>query len=112
MGRGTKKVGPAGRLGARYGVRVRKRIRDIEVERRKRQPCPRCRQVAVTRTGTGIWVCQHCQATFASGAYLLAIPTTVVRQLPEGLRPPEAETAEEKPKAEPEEAPPAARPRR
>lgn len=103
MGRGTKKVGPAGRLAARYGVRVRKRIRDVEVEKRKRQLCPRCQHRAVSRTSTGIWKCRHCAATYASGAYLFAIPTAVRRELPEGIATPGAEE-EEKGKATTEEA--------
>jgi large subunit ribosomal protein L37Ae len=73
MSRRTKKVGIAGRLGARYGLSARKQIRNIETEQRKRHECPRCHHVAVKRESTGIWNCRHCDLRFAGGAYS---PTT------------------------------------
>ena len=73
MSRRTKKVGIAGRMGARYGLSVRKQIKNIETEQRKRHECPRCHHAAVKRVSTGIWACRHCELRFAGGAYL---PTT------------------------------------
>ncbi|UCF07394.1 MAG: 50S ribosomal protein L37ae [Thermoplasmata archaeon] len=69
MPRKTKKVGIAGKYGARYGVKVRKQIRTIEAEKVKRHTCPRCQHKSVKRIGTGIWRCRRCNLTFASGAY-------------------------------------------
>ncbi|MCI0497437.1 MAG: 50S ribosomal protein L37ae [Thermoplasmata archaeon] len=70
MTRRTKKIGTAGRFGARYGVRVRKQIASIEAQRRKKHMCPRCLKRSVKREGTSIWRCRHCGLTFASGAYV------------------------------------------
>lgn len=69
MSRGTKKVKIAGKYGTRYGVKVRKRMRDMESQKIKRYPCPECCHVAVKRVDTGIWKCRKCGTTFAGGAY-------------------------------------------
>jgi large subunit ribosomal protein L37Ae len=69
MARKTKKVGSAGKFGARYGIRVRKQIQAIEKEKVKKHTCPRCKHKSVKRVSTGIWKCRHCNLTFASGAY-------------------------------------------
>lgn len=69
MGR-TKKVGPAGRFGARYGVRVRDRIRKIENLMKQKHKCPSCNTRTVKRVSTGIWSCRKCGYTFTGGAYL------------------------------------------
>jgi large subunit ribosomal protein L37Ae len=75
MSRRTKKVGVAGRLGARYGLSVRKQVKNIETEQKKKHECPRCHHLAVKRVSTGIWSCRHCDLKFAGGAYA---PTTAV----------------------------------
>jgi len=85
MAKRTKKVGPAGRLGARYGVRIRKRIADIEVISKGRHECPRCKAVAMARTANGIWVCRHCGAHMASSSYMPTPPVAVRRELAEVL---------------------------
>lgn len=69
MSRGTEKVGTAGRFGARYGVRVRKLIRDIEKLQRNKYECPNCHHISVRRLASGIWVCRHCEMKFAASAY-------------------------------------------
>ena len=81
MAKRTKKVGPAGRLGSRYGVKIRRRIADIESQGRGRHECPKCKSVAVTRTSTGIWTCKHCGSEMASGAYNLTPPAAVRREV-------------------------------
>ena len=70
MAKRTKKVGPSGRFQARYGVRSRSRLRNIEVIQRKYHPCPRCGEKKVKRMGTGIWHCRKCGVKFAGGSYL------------------------------------------
>ena len=70
MAKRTKKVGPAGRFHARYGVRSRTRVRDVEIQQKRKHPCPQCGQNTVIRNGTGIWLCKKCGNTFAGGAYL------------------------------------------
>lgn len=70
MAKKTKKVGSAGRYQARYGVRSRTRVRDVELQQRSKHPCPKCGQKAVSRIGTGIWKCKKCGNTYAGGAYI------------------------------------------
>jgi len=90
MSKRTKKVGPAGRLGARYGVRIRKRIADVEIESKGRHECPVCRAVAMSRTANGIWICNHCGANIASSSYMPTKPVSVRRELAEVLAKAEA----------------------
>lgn len=85
MSKRTKKVGPAGRLGARYGVRIRRRIADIEIVSKGRHECPTCKAVAMTRTANGIWACRHCGARMASSSYMPTPPAAVRRELAEVL---------------------------
>jgi len=107
MAKRTKKVGPAGRLGARYGVRIRKRIGDIEVQSKGRHECPRCRVVALQRSANGIWSCRHCGHNYASSSYMPTPPVSVKRELAEVLAKVEAKekgVVEELLEQEPEEA--------
>ena len=70
MAKRTKKVGSAGRFQARYGVRSRSRIRNVEIHQRAKHICPRCGHKTVKRVSTGIWQCKKCDAKFAGGAYM------------------------------------------
>ena len=81
MTRRTKKVGSAGRFGPRYGVKIRRRIAEIEGQGRGRHDCPKCKAHSVTRKATGIWNCRRCGATFASSAYNLTTPVAVKRDV-------------------------------
>ncbi len=65
----TKKVGSTGRYGPRYGTRVKKVVRAIESEQKKRHICPKCERKALVRVAPGIWVCKKCGAKIAGGAY-------------------------------------------
>jgi|GEM_PF-171738 len=69
MAKGTKKVGITGRYGPRYGVKVRKQIKDISRHRARAQRCPECQHDAVKRISSGIWFCNHCKLKFAAAAY-------------------------------------------
>ena len=73
MSKRTKKVGSAGRFQARYGVKSRTRIRNVELQQKLKHVCPSCGKKKVKRTDTSIWQCKKCGAKFAGGAY---IPTT------------------------------------
>ncbi len=66
----TKKVKAAGRFGARYGTRVRKKIAEIESVQRKKQNCIFCNGI-VKRLSTGIWQCKKCNKKFAGHAYYI-----------------------------------------
>ena len=94
MSKRTKKVGPSGRLGARYGVRIRKRIADIEIASKGRHECPKCRVVAMQRTASGIYSCSHCGAMMASSSYMPTPPAAIRRELAEVLAKAEGKEAE------------------
>ncbi|MFQ5837202.1 MAG: 50S ribosomal protein L37ae [Thermoplasmata archaeon] len=81
MSRRTKKVGPSGSLGPRYGVKARRRIREILEEKSRWHPCPRCRHPSVKRVSSGVWRCRRCDYTFAGGAYRPVVTTSVKRQV-------------------------------
>jgi large subunit ribosomal protein L37Ae len=83
MSRRTKKVGAVGRFGPRYGVRIRRRILEVEVEQRKRHQCPRCAAYSVRRRGTGVWACRRCGLVFAGGAYRPVVTTAVRTEVTE-----------------------------
>ena len=69
MTKRTVKAGSSGRFGARYGVVVRNRVKNIERNQRLRHECPVCHHASVKRESSGIWLCRHCSAKFAAGAY-------------------------------------------
>ena len=70
MSRRTKKVGSTGRFQARYGVKSRTRIRNVEIQQRAKHVCPSCGHKKVKRKDTSIWQCKKCGVKFAGGAYL------------------------------------------
>jgi large subunit ribosomal protein L37Ae len=78
--RATKRSGPTGGLGVRYGVKARRRYSDIMTEKTRKHVCPQCSSSSVTRESVGIWVCGKCGLKFAGGAYT---PTTKVGETAE-----------------------------
>jgi len=66
-----KKIKAAGRFGAGYGTRVKKRLNEIEASQRKKQKCPHCLKLGVKREAAGIWYCRKCKKRFAGNAYRL-----------------------------------------
>lgn len=69
MASGLRKGGSAGRFGARYGVKIRKGVEEVERLQKAKYKCPQCEYVAVKRYASGIWRCRHCGLKFAGGAY-------------------------------------------
>lgn len=69
MSKSTEKAGSSGRFGARYGVVVRNRVRDIEKVKVSAHECPTCHRNSVSRVSSGIWLCSKCNTKFAAGAY-------------------------------------------
>ena len=67
---GTKKIGSAGRFGSRYGVKVKRRLVNIEKKQRSTYECPKCGKVSVKRVMSGIWQCNKCDVKFAGRAYV------------------------------------------
>jgi len=66
----TKKVKSTGRFGARYGIKLRKRVREIEQKQKGKHKCPYCLKIgAVRRLSFGIWVCDRCGNKFTGKAY-------------------------------------------
>lgn len=65
----AKKLGPVARYGARYGVRIRQRILEIEREAARDRTCPRCGTAKLKRVSTAIFQCSHCKYKFAARAY-------------------------------------------
>lgn len=72
MGR-TKKIGRAGRFGARCGASSRKRVLAVELMAKRRYECPKCLSLAVRKQSIGIWRCCRCGYSYAGGAFT---PTT------------------------------------
>lgn len=68
MGR-TRKVGPAGKFGSRYGRRIREEYSRIYAMQHKKYECPKCKKVSVKRIAPGIWECKKCGAKFAGAAF-------------------------------------------
>ncbi|UCH72076.1 MAG: 50S ribosomal protein L37ae [Thermoplasmatales archaeon] len=70
MAKRTKKVGTAGRFQARYGVRSRTSVKNVEAQQKAKHICPSCGHQKVKRIGTSIWQCRKCSTKFAGGAYV------------------------------------------
>lgn len=101
----TRKVGPAGSLGPRYGTVARRRYSSIISALRTPRECPRCEAVAVRRQSVGIWLCRKCGHKFTGGAY---VPQTELGEISRRAeRRTLVEIAEEKSKAEVEASKPA-----
>ena len=83
MARRTRKAGIVGRFGPRYGVRIRRRVQEIEDGLRSRHTCPRCQAVSVHRKSTGVWECRRCGNIFAGGAYRPIVTTSFKREVEE-----------------------------
>jgi large subunit ribosomal protein L37Ae len=94
MARRTRKSGVVGRYGPRYGVRIRRRVQEIEEGLRHRHACPRCAAIAVRRASTGVWECHRCGYVFAGGAYRPIVTTSFKREIEET-----AKEGESKPEA-------------
>ena len=69
MAAGTKKVGTTGRFGARYGLKVKQKVLEVEKRQKIKHECPRCHKLQLKRLAKGIWSCKKCEYTFAGRAY-------------------------------------------
>ncbi len=94
MARRTKKVGASGSLGARYGVKVRRRLKEVLEGKSRWHVCPRCNQPSVKRVSSGVWRCRRCDFTFAGGAHRPVVTTAVTRQVSKGPSLEKVETPE------------------
>jgi large subunit ribosomal protein L37Ae len=57
----------SGKLGTRYGRKIRARVADVEEKQRAKQDCPKCGKSA-KRISPGIYECSKC-GKFTGGAY-------------------------------------------
>jgi large subunit ribosomal protein L37Ae len=76
----TKKVGLTGWMGPRYGIRIRRRVLEIDRGHQKPSPCPRCSTVTLWRVSSGIYECERCGVRLASGAYAYSPAPPISRQ--------------------------------
>ena len=69
MERRTIKVGITGKYGTRYGAKLRKQVKSIEILQRSKYTCPFCGKNAMRRIAVGIWSCKGCRRSVAGGAW-------------------------------------------
>ena len=69
MGLRTKKVGITGKYATRYGQKLRKQVKAIEILQRVRSICPFCGKKSIKRQAAGIWKCRGCRRAIAGGAW-------------------------------------------
>ena len=69
MGIRTKKVGITGKYATRYGQKLRKQVKTIEIIQRVRSICPFCGKKSIRREAAGIWKCRGCRRAIAGGAW-------------------------------------------
>jgi large subunit ribosomal protein L37Ae len=79
MSKRTKKVGNTGWMGPRYGIRIRRRVLDLDRQRAKSAACPRCSTITIHRVASGVFECRRCGVRYASGAYLFTPPPPITR---------------------------------
>ncbi len=79
MSKRTKKVGLTGWMGPRYGIRIRRRVLEIDRARQRDAPCPRCSTVTLHRVASGVFECRRCGTRFASNAYVFQAPPPITR---------------------------------
>jgi large subunit ribosomal protein L37Ae len=79
MSKRTKKVGSTGWMGPRYGIRIRRRVLELDRVRKRSAACPRCSTVTLGRVASGIYECRRCGTRFASNAYIFAAPPPITR---------------------------------
>ena len=69
MGIRTKKVGITGKYATRYGQKLRKQVKAIEILQRLRSIWPFCGKKSIKRQAAGIWKCRGCRRAIAGGAW-------------------------------------------
>ena len=69
MGIRAKKVGITGKYATRYGQKLRKQVKSIEILQRVKSICPFCGKKSIRREAAGIWKCRGCRRAIAGGAW-------------------------------------------
>ena len=77
MERRTVKVGITGKYGTRYGAKLRKQAKAIEILQRTKYTCPFCGKNSIRRQAVGIWRCKAWRRSVAGGAWEFATSTAL-----------------------------------
>jgi len=60
-------------LGARYGIKIRKKYTAVHRLLKAKRKCPECGSIKFGRKAVGVWVCKKCGFKIAGMAYDVAI---------------------------------------
>ncbi len=62
-------AGNIGKYGTRYGAKLRKQVKKIEIIQRELYDCIFCGRRSVKRIAAGIWRCKGCRRCVAGGCW-------------------------------------------
>ena len=65
----AKKKGYLKGLGARYGIKIRKKYSVVHRVLKAKRKCPECGSIQFGRQVVGIWTCKKCGFKIAGHAY-------------------------------------------
>ena len=65
----AKKKGSLNCLGARYGIKIRKKYSVVQRVLKAKRKCPECGSIQFGRQVIGIWACKKCGFKIAGYAY-------------------------------------------
>ena len=65
----AKKKGYLKGLGARYGIKIRKKYSVVHKVLKSKRKCPECASLQFGRQVVGIWTCKKCGFKIAGYAY-------------------------------------------
>jgi len=65
----AKKKGSFKGLGARYGIKLRKKYSRVHEVLKSKRKCPECGSTQFGRQAVGIWSCKKCEFKIAGFAY-------------------------------------------
>ncbi len=65
----AKKKGSFKGLGARYGIKIRKKYSLVHEVLKSKRKCPECGSTQFGRQAVGIWSCKKCEFKIAGSAY-------------------------------------------
>ena len=69
----AKKRGSFKGLGARYGIKIRKKYSLVHKVLKSKRKCPECGSIKFGRQDVGIWNCKKCGFKIAGSAYDIKI---------------------------------------
>ena len=69
----AKKKGSFKGLGARYGIKIRKKYSVVHRVLKSKRKCPECGSTQFGRQAVGIWSCKKCEFKIAGSAYDIKI---------------------------------------